>query len=344
MMKILIVGAGAPFSLETYYAEGLRGLGADVRIVPIRGLLGDYYNRTTFNKVKFRLKLSSIYRKLNKILLTVFEEMRPDVVWVFKGMEVFPRTLQQLKHAGALMVNFNPDHPFIFSAYGSGNRNVTLGLKEYNLHFCFAQLVARRISHETGSKVIRLPFGYSLTDEEFHKVEAGEEQKRVCFVGICDGERFARIEYLRDQGIPVDLYGKGWRNWINESEDLRIFDPVYNEDYWRVLRSYRVQLNMLRPHNQGNHNMRTFEVPAAGGIMLTEKSEEQIEFFEDGAEIFCYENNEEMVRRAREILSLSKEAASAIRQRARERSLADGHSYRERAKVVFSTLQDVLAS
>ena len=40
--------------------------------------------------------------------------------------------------------------------------------------------------------------------------------------------------------------------------------------------------------------MRTFEVPACGGFLLTERSEEQSEFFDEGTEIECFSSLPEL--------------------------------------------------
>jgi hypothetical protein len=51
-----------------------------------------------------------------------------------------------------------------------------------------------------------------------------------------------------------------------------------------VLFSARVSLNILRLQGKGSHTMRTFEAPASGAFVLAERSEEQLEFFEEDRE------------------------------------------------------------
>jgi hypothetical protein len=55
-----------------------------------------------------------------------------------------------------------------------------------------------------------------------------------------------------------------------------------------IISSSAVCLNLLRPQNQGSHNMRTFELPAMGGLMLTCRTEEQQEFFPENESCFMY--------------------------------------------------------
>ena len=57
---------------------------------------------------------------------------------------------------------------------------------------------------------------------------------------------------------------------------------VESSDFWKVLRKYRVQLNLMRPHNLDSHNMRSIEVPAVGGIGLFPDTPDHERFFEKG--------------------------------------------------------------
>ena len=340
-MKWCILGADHPHSLEAFYRTALQELNQVVEIIPTRRLFGDYYNGKLANKLKHRLGLSRIYNRLNELARQEVEASCPDVVWVFKGMEIFPETLREMKKKGVVLVNFNPDHPYIFSGYGSGNQNVSNGLPHYDMHFCYAKSVMDRIEGELGVKCQRLPFGYSLTHDSYDLIRSEPEVLRACFVGFCAASRLKVVEALKQAKVPLDVYGKGWKGKIQPSSTLRLFEPVYNEEYWRVLRTYRVQLNMLRLHNLGNHNMRTFEVPAVGGIMLTQRSDEQAEFFKVSEEIFDFSNTAELVEQINQLLLMSKERASAIRERARRRSLESGYGYHERAQTVLASVQSI---
>ena len=67
-----------------------------------------------------------------------------------------------------------------------------------------------------------------------------------------------------------------------------VYPIASRPDFWRKNQEYRVQLNLFRQYNEGSHNMRTFEIPAVGGIQLTEYSTEQADFFKEGEEIFSF--------------------------------------------------------
>src|SRR5207247_9449887 len=48
---------------------------------------------------------------------------------------------------------------------------------------------------------------------------------------------------------------------------------IYGNELSNVTFSSTVCLNLLRSQNAGAHNMRTFEIPSMGGLMLTTRSD-----------------------------------------------------------------------
>ena len=88
--------------------------------------------------------------------------------------------------------------------------------------------------------------------------------------------------------------------------------------------------------------MRTFEIPAVGGIQLAPYSDEQASFFEEGKEIFFFKNDEEMIANIRKILALPLSEVDSIRIAARKRSLDSGYTFTDRASTVYNTFKAML--
>ena len=141
----------------------------------------------------------------------------------------------------------------------------------------------------------RLDFHPDVDDALFERIKSETEIDRACFLGNPDRHRRERIVQLVDAGIPIDVFGEDWGAVLKETPLLRLKGLALGEEMYRALRRYRVQLNFFRPHNVGSHNMRSFEVPAAGGIMLAQDSDEHREFFEPGQEAFYFSTPEEMI-------------------------------------------------
>ncbi len=189
---------------------------------------------------------------------------------------------------GICLVNFNGDNPFIFSGSGSGNKNVLKCLPLFDLHLTYNLAIKKRLDTEYEVKTGFLPFGFDVSDEIYERCCRQEEINKVCFLGNPDPIRTAFIRRLAAGGLAVDIYGgKEWKE-LETHAGVSVFPPVYGEDAWKILRRYRVQLNLMRPHNKDSHNMRSFEVPGIGGIMLAPATTEHRIFFSDGKEAFLF--------------------------------------------------------
>ncbi len=337
-LKILLVGSDQVWSLEKIYMRYLLEEGVNVELFAAQNLFYAY-NNSLINKVMVRLGIAGIYRSINEALRSRILAFKPDIVWVFKGMEVMPETIEWIRAQGIIAANYNPDNPFIFSGRGSGNKYVTQSIGLFDLHFTYNLEVLRRLKEEYKLQTVFLPFGFELSDVVFQLAVKEEEIGKVCFLGNPDAGRAVYIKELLGAGIPVDLYGNEWEKFVEKHSLMRSFPAVYGDEFWKVLRRYRVQLNLMRIHNEDSHNMRSFEVPGVGGIMLAPATTEHRLFFKDGEEAFLFGSAAEAIEKARQILDLPTVDADKIRMRARQRSLESGYTYQQRTKDVLQELK-----
>ncbi|MBS1507556.1 MAG: glycosyltransferase [Bacteroidetes bacterium] len=343
-MRLLVVGADTPYAIERPYLRYLAEIkGVDaITLFPAQNIFLEYYRKNLTNKLLFRAGLSTIMTQINLRLKQVVAEFTPDIVWVFKGMEVLPETITWLKKRGVKVVNYNPDNPFIFSGRGSGNSNVTRSIGLFDLHLSYDKMVKRKIENDFGIDCHLLPFGFDLEPEVFEKAKRAEENVGVCFLGSADPYRAKFITQLIDRGVALDLYGNGWKKYLSSNTNVGIYNATYGEDFWSVLRQYRVQLNMMRPHNLQSHNMRTFEVPGVGGIELAPATIDHETYFEPGLEIIVYRDVDDCVDQINTLLSIPEREANDIRHKARVRSLNSGYTYKDRANQVFEILNRLI--
>lgn len=342
-MRLLLVGSNQPWAIEKFYIKHLKELNPETELFPAQNILHNYLNESFFNKITFRFGLSDIYYKINLKLKNFVEEFKPDVIWVFKGMEIFPETLIYFKKKKIRLVNYNPDHPFIKSSSGSWNKNVFKSIGLYDLHFCYSKMLMKRINEEYNIKTVWLPFGFELDDEIYNNVISQPEINRVCFLGNPDKIRAEIINFLAENGINLDVYGHNWNKYLrSKKKNFNIFDAVYGNKFWEILRKYRIQLNIFRPHNIGSHNMRTFEIPAVGGIQLAPDSPEHRFFFNSDKEIFLYKNNNDLLTKVKFLSELSDSDVILIRDAARKKSLTADYSYKTRAKNSLDSIKEII--
>ena len=105
-MKLLIVGSNRHYAIENEYEAALTQY-CEVSIYPIHVYFEDRYNRSILHKLWYKLSLSTFVWSLNKLFLDEVLVIQPDVIWVFKGMEILPNTLIELKRRGTILLNYN---------------------------------------------------------------------------------------------------------------------------------------------------------------------------------------------------------------------------------------------
>ncbi len=337
-MKLLIVGSDHIWSIEKMYVKYLRELQVHVELFAAQNYFYAYYNRSVFHKIIHRLGLSGIIDRINEKLKKEIDHFQPQVIWVFKGMEITPSTLKWIRKKKILLVNYNPDNPFIFSGTGSGNEHITASIPLFDLHFTYNLEIKKELENRFHAQTALLPFGFDISGEVFARALEEPEIIKVCFLGNPDKGRADFIVKLLEKGIPVDVFGNGWSAFIHHPL-AGIHDPVYGEAFWRELRKYRVQLNLMRIHNEHSHNMRSFEIPAIGGIQLAPDTPEHRIFFEEGKEIFLFRDAEDCVEKIKFLLALTGQQAADIREQARKKSLDAGYDYKSRAYYAKSVIK-----
>lgn len=306
--------------------------------------------KSPFFRVVHRLFPQFLIHKMDALFIRQVLEFRPDVVVVLKGMEISKKSLLRIRSLGVKLVNYNLDHPFVHFSRGTGNHFVTEAIPCYDLHITYSNRIASALSRQFCVQTSVIPFGYHLTDEQYEQVilESRPEINEVCFVGNPDVLRVRLLERLLIENVSVHVYGFGWEESLRPSPRLSIHPPTKADsywsdplDFWKVLRQYRVQLNFFRPHNEGSHNLRTFEVPAVGGLLLTPDSEVQRECFNSETEVFFYSDEETLIAQCKKIMSLDSASVNSIRANARDVSVRKDYSYVRRTRDLVAILKEL---
>ncbi len=305
MNKILVVGESS-LNIDVYtYAKSFFDIFQKLE-----------FEVTFFNNKKnYLLSKGTIYQlnsKLhffnnylcNKALKNFVIKYRPDLVFFIKSENIYPATLTFIKqYTNAILVNFYPDNPFVFWNSNS-NANLLKSLPIYD-HFLIWSKDLIPVLKSAGCKnVDYFPFAYdsnlfvkdiniSLEDEKLYKSD-------VCFIGTWEPDRELWLEALCKNmpDISLSIWGNMWKEHLSKNSVLfnKIKGPaIYKEKMIKAFRFSKVVLNFIRQQNMFSHNMRTFEVPASNGFLLTERTKEQaVELFQEGISIECFSSLEEL--------------------------------------------------
>lgn len=325
--RVLVVTAGLPskrsFLLEAFkdmcgtdavYGKGLAERRVDVLMRPFG------FGRMAAND-----------SRLNDAILAAVRSVNYDLVCVIKGLDVRRRTLEAARSANprtrivlwtcddqALPHNQSATFLDAASAY-----DMVFTAKSHNVRLGELERIGFR-------KVEFLYQAYSEHDHFPISNEASPYKGTVLFIGYAEGKRFAYMNHLAANGIPVEVYGNGWGKPAYErclKPGLNLHRrPLLGRDYAEALTNAAVNLCFLREQNRDLHTSRTFEIPACCGFMLAERTEEHAALFEEGRDAEFFASKDELLAKVRHYLDHPAERA-AIAASGYRRTRDDGYSY-----------------
>jgi len=336
--SILILGSFERGALEHQHVRGLKFNGWNVICLDIQIGVNESKNKNIGSKILFNLSPGHYYKEINQKVLETVISVKPLVILVFKGMELWPETIEALKTKCKLLCNYNPDHPFKFYSKGAGNSNVANSLGLFDIYFSYSNSICEQLKSYYNVNSNCIPFGYDETIKPI-KNKGRHVLDQFLFIGAWDKDRELKIKNLTTFNLQV--FGPDiWNRKLEELNSIKYHDePLYTQDYANACLSAKGVLNFLRPQNiiEQSHNMRTFEVPGYNGLLISERTEEQLNFFEEDKEAIYFDHIEELKDKLN-YLGKNSSKIETIKINAFNRAKKSDYSYAERSKKLSNIL------
>lgn len=247
----------------------------------------------------------------NNKILSLIRKNKYDIIWIDKGITINPKTLKEIKkiQPSIKIVSYSPDNMVLRH---NQSKNYLDSISLYDVHFTtksyileeMKRLGAKNVYFVNNSYESKFNYPHNVTDEDVLRLGAD-----VGFVGTWEKERMESILYLTRNGIKVRVFGdKKWSMCKNDNPNLIIEDHgLFNEDYAKSFRCFKISLCFLRKINYDQQTSRTMEIPACGGFMLAERTKEHQQLFEEGKEAEFFDSNEELLKKCRYYLEHEEE-------------------------------------
>ena len=300
-----------------------------------------YHPNRKFNlldRLLHRLRLPRDTHHFNKRIKQACNKLKPDLVFIVKGVLVKPATLKYIARSGARSVSWTND-----DMYAWHNRSwwYTWSLKYYDL--VVTQKSYNAHPNELPSLGARVLFQDKAIDPAINKpvTNCGDYNgvHDVVFIGTKEQDRLEHLQYLAQHGIVVHIYG-----WAVEEKGTQhpnlIFHHthLYGDDYNASLGCSKIALNFLRKMNRDLQTSRSIEIPAAGGFMLAERTNEHRRLFEEGKEAEFFGSKEELLEKVRYYLQHDAER-KAIAQAGYRRVLESDYTFKNRMTEILKRLE-----
>jgi len=333
---LFVIPDTADIGFGVFFARAFKKLGLDVLVFPLTKQLHTHSPfRLGIAKMKRITGLTAKEFEKNCFrLITLQMDFHADLILVVKCTNLSAKVLQDLHHSGAALIQINTDHPFMDP--GLKNSVYLSSLKEYDLVVTFAHLLIP-VYYQMGAKrVCRLPFAY---DPDIHKPTDLNDLERKIFespVSYLGAWGFFQQQWLGPL-VPYGLkiFGGLWHN-LPHGHILRPCINLYRgwgEEMSKVCAGSQIIVNLMRAEHSCAHSMKTFEIPASGGFMLTNRTEEQKEFFQEDLDAVYFDTQEEMIERAKYYLNNPNEREKI---RLAGLKVAQPHTYEARAQQLLS--------
>ncbi|MCB9307754.1 MAG: glycosyltransferase [Lewinellaceae bacterium] len=281
----------------------------------------------------------------NQKILSAIEINKYDIVWIDKGVTVKSSTLRIIKEKqpDCVLVHLNPDDPF--GKYRTGWDVFLKAIPEYDVHFVariqsieeYNQYGAKNVYvfDRSYSKNLHRPLDLPFNERTKYEVSVG-------FIGSHADDRADKIAHLIKNGIPVCVYGDGWKgksHW-KTIQSCHRGPSRYAEEYVKTINGMGIALHFLRHENRDEQDSRTFEIPACGAFMLAERSGKHEMFFKENEEAVFFDTADELLEKARYYLDRPEERAH-IAAAGRRRCVESGYDHHSRMKHLLEIVKKV---
>jgi spore maturation protein CgeB len=285
------------------------------------------------------------YQQLNRALVETAAAIDPDLILIGKGRWFTPAALEAAKKvSGATLVNWATDDPFNRAV---NSREIVKSIPVYDLYVCTKKEIMDDVRRAGCANLAYVRFGYK-PGVHFPESPAtdGERSRFACdvmFAGGCDAHRAKYFEELirAMPDVRLHLYGGYWERVHALRPYARGF--AVGRDYRLAVGSAKISANLVRRSNRDDHVMRTFEIPACGGFMLTERSTTHEELFSEDKEAAFFSSPDEFVAKIRDYLARD-EDRRRIAAESHRKIMHGGHTYGDRLAEISSAAQSVKAS
>lgn len=297
-MRILIVVSNSQIrGLGHYYAEAFAELGHEVLVHGLE----DTEWRTLRARVVARAKRMNPFFRLTKArqhqqVMIAATNFRPDVA-IFSGTSDWDAALIRfLKDlCPGRVVVLTTDHPMVVP--GLQSLVWLKGLAEFDTVFVPTKHVMP-IFYQLGAKRVEL---YSFSyNPNLHFPRNVEINNSISYLGCWGPLQEMWLDRVAAE-FPLRIYGWGWQHAARKSRSRACWaqGEGLGSEMGTAISSSKITFNMVRAEHGCPYSTKTLEIPACGGFMLTNWSEDQAALFEDGKECVFYNTMEEMIEKAR---------------------------------------------
>ena len=326
---VLVTGAPGNSGLAYFYNLALRDISG------LRTELIDNgqssYNRTFAKRVRMRVSRDLGFlarRQCLRILESIGGEFDSTAIVLFNLGALRAKELISLRKKGTNLYAYFPDSPFGMTRRSSQTLLNILPL--FRAVFTpLRDLVP--VFYQNGAQfVYRVPFAYCRYTHLIDNDSPRPHDGRLYYFGTYGPLIEKWLAVLADFNLVI--HGHDWGGAIHPELRAASEHPIAIDHEMAKIANGQLVINFVRTQHGGCHSMKTFELPAAGACVITNRTEEQVEFFPEGSNISYFNTADEMKELVKYFIAHPESIKTKINQRY---GFISNHSYHDRAEVIL---------
>jgi spore maturation protein CgeB len=276
-----------------YISQGNEGSTSQFRGDIIRSLTNNDYDEISyfnlfwnsnflFKRLAWRIYFGPVISKINNYVVNSLLSKGKfySVIWIDKSVFLTPSTIKILRENCKFLIHYTPDTAFI----SNNSRHFRNSVKYFDFVITtktFEMDIYKKYCDS--SKVICISQGY-YKNIHFSYFPFESKEFSITFIGLFEEYRASIIASLLNHGFSVYLGGVGWDSFCLKNRSNRLVflgREVNGASYAKAISKSHFALGLLSKNFPELHTTRTFEIPACGTCLITERNLEIDSFFLD---------------------------------------------------------------
>jgi spore maturation protein CgeB len=250
---------------------------------------------------------------------------------------------------GAIAINFYPD--VSFTAHGP---YIPRSLPHYNWIFTTTTFGLADMDQLLGIRNASfLPHAFDPETHTPHEICSSDKSRygaEISFIGTWSPKKERLLSHVHDAlpGAKLRIWGAQWEKSTSALTSGIEHESVTGTEYAKAICASAINLAILSEARKDSSSgdlttARTFEIPASGGFMLHERTEEAMQFFEEDKECAFFSDADELVAKIDYYLARPDERRR-IAAAGRRRCLESGYSVDARVETVLAKYHELRAA
>ena len=296
-------------------------------------------------KLTFLLAAGPDVRRLNRDILRLAAQHRPDLLWADKVLQLQPATVLRCRAMGIQTVCYMIDNAF-GPRRDSGLRLYKKSIPCFDLHCTQRDVSVADLIRHGARDVIKIQTAYDRVTH-FPPPPGWSDADRnrgVSFIGSPYDDRAQFLSRLSQAGLPVVISGaqRAWQRALTSAQFETMFREgeleadAYREGIWRS----KINLSFLTKSNQDEFTHKSFEIAGCAGFLLVERSPGHASRFVEDKEAVFFSTVDECMQKINLYLP-DEEARTRIGNAGRERAERDGYHNDHQLRLILDRLQSL---